>query len=242
MTTETSLITVDGIQVEVVRKAIKNLHLGVYPPEGRVRIAVPMHLDDEAARLAVVSRLPWVRRKQAALVDQARESDREMVTGESHYVAGRRYLLEVCEVDGDPGVQILGSKRLRLRVRPRTSVTGRRALLEGWYRSRLRARIAELVAAWSAKLGVEVADWRVKRMKTQWGSCTVGARRIWLNLELAKKSDRCLEYVVVHEMLHLLERAHNDRFRELMDRHLPSWELRRDELNEAPLGHEDWTC
>lgn len=241
MSTESHEISVDGIPVEVVRKRIKNLHLAVYPPDGRVRIAVPRHLDDEAARLAVVTRLPWVRRKQTAVIEQAREAKREMVSGESHYVGGQRYRLEVIEADAAPEVDLRSSKTLRLQVRPGTDRVGRQAVLDRWYRSRLHERIPDLVSHWSAKLGVEVAQWRVKRMKTKWGSCSVGARCIWLNLELAKKSDRCLEYIVVHELVHLLERSHNERFKALMARALPSWKARRDELNQSPLGYVDWS-
>jgi len=241
MPTETRHIEVDGIRVEVVRKAIKNLHLAVYPPNGRVRIAVPLHLDDEAARLAVVTRIPWVRRKQAAVVEQAREAEREMVSGESHHVGGQRHRLEVREADGPPQVEILGKRTLRLTVPPGTTTEGRRRILDDWYRELLRDRVEELIEQWAPRIGVEVADWRIKRMRTRWGSCSTAARRIWLNLELAKKSDRCVEYIVVHELCHLIERTHNDRFRRLMDRHLPSWQTRRDELNRTPLAYEDWT-
>ncbi len=241
MTTEPHQITVEGIPVEVVRKRIKNLHLAVYPPDGRVRLAVPLHLDDEAARLAVVTRLPWVRRKQDAVRAQAREAEREMVSGETHYVAGDRYLLDVVLHEGPAQVEIAGRKRLRLRVSPEMLREGRQRVLDRWYRERLRPRVAELVATWSERTGVEPPEWRIKRMKTKWGSCSPAARRIWLNLELAKKSDRCLEYIVVHELVHLLEPSHNDRFRDLMTRHLPTWRTRRDELNRSPLAFEDWT-
>ncbi len=235
------VLMVEGIEVEVVRKAIKNLHLAVHPPDGRVRIAVPRHIDDTAARLAVVTRLPWVRRKQASVIEQARESRREMVSGESHYVGGSRYRLEVVEADAPPSVSIKGNRTLRLQVRPGADRDARQTVLDRWYRDRLRAAVAPMVEHWSPRLGVEVADWRIKRMKTKWGSCSTRARRIWINLELAKKSERCLEYIVVHEMVHLLEPSHNDRFRNLMTRHLPSWEARRDELNRSPLAFEDWT-
>ena len=227
MSTESGRVVVEGIEVEIVRKAIKNLHLAVYPPDGRVRIAVPRHIDDTAARLAVVTRLPWVRRKQASVIEQARESHREMVSGESHHVGGHRYRLEVVESDAPPQVSIKGNKTLRLQVRPGTDRDGRqwpcstRGTASALREPSCPGFIERLV---EPKLGVDVADWRVKRMKTRWGSCSVQARRIWLNLELAKKSERCLEYIVVHEMVHLLEPSHNDRFRSLVTRHLPSWE------------------
>jgi predicted metal-dependent hydrolase len=227
------------LEVEVVRKEIKNLHLAVYPPEGRVRVAVPMHLDDDAVRLAVISRLGWIRRQRAAFARQARQSQREMVTGESHYVEGRRYRLTVIEDDRPPSV-VLTNQRLELRVRPGTGREQREAVLARWYRQRLRAQIPQMIETWEPVIGVTVGDWRIRKMKTRWGSCNATVGRIWLNLELAKKPLACLEYVVVHEMAHLLERRHNDRFVALLDQFMPGWQLVRDELNRAPLAHEDW--
>ncbi len=241
MTIESGRFVVEGIEVEVVRKPIKNLHLAVYPPDGRVRIAVPNHIDDTAARMAVVTRLPWVRRKQASVIEQARESHREMVSGESHYVRGQRYRLEVVEKDAGPQVSITGNKTLRLQVRPGADLNNRRSVLDGWYRELLHTKVPALIDAWSPKVGVDVAEYRIKRMKTKWGSCSIRSRRIWLNLELAKKSPNCLEYIVVHEMVHLLEPTHNERFRYLVSSFLPQWKQRRDELNQSPLAFEDWT-
>lgn len=226
--------------MEVVRKDIKNLHLGVYPPNGRVRVAVPFRLDDEAVRLAVVSRLGWIRKQQRRFGEQERQSPREMVTGETHFLLGRRYRLDVIEQDGAASVRLRNNTILELRVRPGSHREKRQAVLHGWYRRQLKERIPELIKVWEPVIGVDVADWRIRRMRTRWGSCTVEARRIWLNLELAKKPTVCLEYILVHEMVHLLERRHNDRFRELMDRLMPQWRLYRDELNRAPLAHEDW--
>jgi len=226
--------------VEVVRKEIKNLHLGVYPPNGRVRVAVPLRLDDDAVRLAVISRLGWIRRKQAAFERQERQSDREFVTGESHYFQGRRYRLNVIERDGPPTVSLANKTTMELRVRPGTSSAKRDAVLQRWYRERLRELLPPLLAKWEPRVGVTVADVRTRRMKTLWGSCNAEARRIWLNLELAKKPASCLEYILVHEMVHCLERHHHERFRELMDTLMPSWRLCREQLNRAPLAHEEW--
>jgi len=226
--------------VEVVRKDIKNLHLGVYPPKGRVRVAVPLRLDDEAVRLAVISRLGWIRRQQSGFGQQDRQSLREMTTGESHYFQGRRYRLDVIEHDGPTSVTLPNNATMQLRVRPGTGRDKREAVLHRWYRRRLREQIPELIAAWEPVIGVEVAAWGIRKMKTRWGSCNIEARRVWLNLELAKKSPACLEYILAHEMVHLLERHHSDRFRELMDRLMPQWRLHRDELNRAPLAHEEW--
>ncbi len=240
MITSRHYIEVHGIPVEVVRKDIKNLHLGVYPPEGRVRIAVPLRLDDEAIRLAVISRLQWIRRQQDGFERQERQSEREMITGESHYVEGRRYRLDVVEQDGPAAVCLRNNTTLELRVRRGTSREKREAVLQDWYRQRLRAQIPQLIAKWEPEFGVTVADWGIKKMKTRWGTCNIEARRIWLNLELAKKPICCLEYILVHEMVHLLERHHNERFRQLMDRLMPQWRLYREVLNRAPLSHENW--
>lgn len=241
MTTRANQLEVSGIRVDVVRKDIKNLHLAVYPPSGRVRVAAPQHLDDEAVRLAVVSRLAWIRRKRENYVAQERQSAREMVTGESHYVRGRRYRLDVVEVTGRPSVALRDGHTLEIRVGAGTSAAEREQLLQRWYRRLLRSQVEELIAKWEAIIGVDVGEWRVKKMKTRWGTCNSEARRIWINLELAKKPPNCLEYILVHELVHLIERRHNKRFRELMDRHLPQWRICRDELNRAPLAHEDWT-
>lgn len=240
MTTKGTQIEVSGIPVEVVRKDIKNLHLAVYPPHGRVRIAVPTRVNDEAVRLAVISRLGWIRKRQEALQRQVRQSKREMVTGESHFVQGRRYRLDVIEHDGPPSVVIRNSKTLELRVRPSTNTLKRSEALRVWYRQLMREQIPDLLAKWEPVVGVEVAFCGIRRMKTRWGSCNADAQRIWLNLELAKKPHICLEYILAHEMIHLLERHHNDRFRELMDQFMPQWRHHREELNRAPLAHEEW--
>ena len=240
VTTERRQIDVSGIPVEVVRKNIKNLHLAVYPPEGRVRVAAPLRLDDEAVRLAVVSRLRWIRRQQDGFARQERQSQREMITGESHYVGGRRYRLDVVEHAGPTAISLPNNTTLELRVRPGTSTTQREAALLRWYRRRLREQLPPLIARWEPEIGVAVAEWGIKKMKTRWGTCNIDARRIWINLELAKKPAACLEYIVVHEMVHLLERHHNERFKQLMDRLMPQWRLHRDELNRSPLAHEDW--
>ncbi len=240
MTTRRARIDVGGIAVEVVRKEIKNLHVGVYPPHGRVRVAAPSRLEDEAVRLAVVSRLGWIRRQRRAFEEQDRQSEREMVSGESHYFQGRRYLLDVIAAGGPPAVRLAGPKKLELRVRPGSDRQVREQVLLRWYRRRLREQIPALLAKWEPRVGEAVTEVRIKRMKTLWGSCNAASRRIWLNLELAKKPPTCLEFILVHEMVHFFERRHNERFRELMDSLMPSWVHSRDVLNRAPLAHEEW--
>ena len=191
-------------------------------------------------RLAVISRLGWIRRKQAEFEQQDRQSQREFVTGESHYFEGRRYRIDVTERDGPPTVRLLNNTTMALSVRPGADRDKREAVLHRWYRCQLRDRLPALLAKWEPKVGVQIAEVRIRKMKTCWGTCNRDARRIWLNLELAKKPASCLEYIVVHEMVHLIERHHNDRFRDLMDRLIPQWRLHRDELNRAPLAHVDW--
>lgn len=224
----------------MVRKDIKNLYVGVYPPSGRVRVAAPRHLDDSAVRLAVVTRMGWIRRQRASFERQERQSQREYVTGESHYFEGRRYRLSVVERDAPPEVRLTGSKSMKLYVRPGTSRERREAIMHAWYRERLRENFASLLAKWEPRVGVQVAELRIRRMRTRWGTCNAPAKRIWLNLELAKKSFGCLEYILVHEMVHFFVRRHNDTFRATMSRLMPNWQRCRKELNRAPLAHEDW--
>lgn len=240
MSTERTRIEIRGIAVEIVRKDIKHLHLGVYPPDGRVRVAAPLHLDDDAVRLAVISRLGWIRRKRAEFEGQDRQSRREFVTGESHYFEGRRYRLDIVESDGPTGIRLRGNAWIEMLVRPDTNRDAREAMLYRWYRARLRERIPEMITRWEPRIGVTVADWRIRRMKTRWGTCNPEAGRVWLNSELAKKPVSCLEYVIVHEMIHLIERSHNDRFRWTLDKVLPGWRARLEELNRGHLADEEW--
>lgn len=240
VTTRRNIIEVQGVTVEVVRKGIKNLHVTVHPPDGKVRVSAPLRLDDDDVRLAIISRLGWIRRQQAGFYAQARQSMREMISGESHYVEGRRYRLSVIEQDSSPSVHVRNNNTLELRVRPGTDRDKREEILHRWYRVRLKERIPALIAKWEPVIGVTVSEWGIKKMKTRWGTCSIEARRIWINLELAKKSPECLEYIVVHEMVHLLERHHNERFTALMDRFLPNWRLMRDALNREPLAYEHW--
>ena len=227
--------------MEIVRKAIKNLHLGVYPPNGRVRVAAPVRVCDEAVRLAVISRLGWIKRQRTRFHAQERQSAREYVSRESHYFLGRRYLLNVIESTGPSRVSRKGLTILELQISKRAGRRRREQILLGWYRKNLKALILPLIEKWEAKMGTKVESWGVRRMKTKWGSCNSAEQRIWLNLELAKKPIYCLEYILVHEMVHLTERHHNDRFTMLMGQFMPNWRAHRDELNHAPLAHEMWS-
>ena len=237
--TEAHQITVRSLTVDVVHKAIKNLHLGVYPPDGRVKVAAPLAVSDEAVRLAVIEKFGWIKRQQSKFADQPRQGKREMVSGESHYFLGQRYRLRIVFCAGVSKV-VLNRSRMELHVRPELMAEDREQALQEWYRARLKELIPPLLEKWLPALGVELAGWGVRKMKTKWGSCNTKARRIWLNLELAKKPVQSLEYILVHELSHLLERHHNGRFRALMDQAMPLWRLRRDELNQAPLSCENW--
>jgi predicted metal-dependent hydrolase len=240
MSIEARQIVVSGIPVKIERKRIKNLHLGVYPPDGRVRVAAPLAVSDEAVRLAVVGRLGWINRQRAAFAGQERQSPREMVGGESHYYLGRRYRLRVVERDGAPRIAVKGRATLELGIPRGTGAETRARALNGWYRARLKERVPEVLAKWEGVLGVRADAWGIKRMKTKWGSCNPVAGRIWLNLELAKKPEICLHYLVCHELAHLIEPSHNERFVALMDRAMPQWRVHRKTLNTSPLAHESW--
>lgn len=240
MSTANAYLTVRGIGVDVVYKDIKNLHIGVYPPIGRVRVAAPKRLDDDQVRLAVIQRLSWIKRQREQLQRASRQSEREMITGESHYVWGMRRRLKVIERPGRRNIEI-DRERLVLYVSPEATTEERRIALDRWYRQQLRQAIPALIAEWETKLAVTVPKWTIRRMKTKWGSCNRETGHLWFNVELAKKHPDCLEYIVVHEMTHYFERNHTERFTKLMDKQLPDWRNRRDQLNEAPLAEEAWT-
>lgn len=238
--TDLRRIRVSGLVVDVVRKDIKNLHLGVYPPDGRVRVAAPLATGAEAIRLAVVDKLAWIRRQQARFAAQPRQSSREMVNGESHYVLGRRYLLRLHPYEGAARVELRGIRMLDLFARPDSTPEQRKATLMRWYRSRLRDELKPLLENWQRKLGVTVTSWQIKRMRTRWGGCNPDTGRVWFNLELAKAAPVCLDYIVLHELVHLIERHHSERFVALLDRQMPRWRDHRELLNGTPLGDELW--
>jgi predicted metal-dependent hydrolase len=239
MSTTSAYLTVRGIGIDVIFKDIKNLHIGVYPPFGRVRVAAPQRLDDEAVRLAVVQRLQWIHKQRARLQSADRQSQREMVTGESHYLWGMRYRLKVIDQPGRAHLTVVG-KRVELCVPAETGAEQRRAVLGRWYRAQLKAVVPDLIATWEPIIGRTVPAWTVRRMKTKWGSCNRETGHLWFNVELAKKHPDCLEYIIVHEMTHLLERNHTESFTALMDEHMADWRARRDRLNAEPLASEAW--
>lgn len=242
MNTRTSFLQIGNIQVLVVRKPIKNLHLSILPPDGKVRVSSPLRLKEDAIRTLIATRIPWIRKHQATMRAQERESPREYVAGESHYLFGRRYRLDVEVKNSQPLVYLKGKSRIVMHTRPEASARSREHLLKEWYRSELRPVAGDLLDQWSRRIGVEPVSWDIKRMKTRWGTCHQEASRIWLNLELAKKPIGCIEYVVVHELVHLIERKHNERFMDLMTGYLPKWRSAKEELNRLMLSHEKWSC
>jgi predicted metal-dependent hydrolase len=227
------------IAVDVVFKNIKNVHLSVNPPHGAVRIAAPARMKLDTIRVFAVSKLRWIKQQRRRFQEQERETPREFLDRESHYVWGKRYLLKVIEVDEAPSVE-LKHKLMVLKVRPGTDKAACQAIIEAWYRHRIKEAVGSLIAKWEAILNVKVNRVFVQKMKTKWGSCNAASRNIRLNTDLAKKPPDCLEYVLVHEMLHLLERTHSARFISLMDRFMPKWQFQREMLNRLPVRQEDW--
>ena len=232
-------IELGDMRIEVLRKDIKNLHLSVLPPHGRVRVAAPRQMSLDTIRVFVISKLEWIRRQQRKMDAQEREAPREYLDRESHYVWGRRYLLKRIEEEAAPSVELRHS-RLVLQVRPGTDEARSREILEVWYREQIRVAVPSLIAKWEPVMGVKVGRVFVQRMKTRWGSCNPESRSIRLNTDLAKKPPECLEYIMVHEMAHLLEPTHNPRFRSLMNLFMPQSQHLKDELNRLPVRHENW--
>jgi predicted metal-dependent hydrolase len=232
-------LNLGGVAIDVMFKDIKNVHLSVYPPRGRVRIAAPRRMRLDTVRVFAISKLGWIKQQQRKLQEQDREPQREYLDRESHYVWGKRYLLKVSESENPPTIELKGNRML-LQLRPGADKQKRHHLVEEWYREQIKKLVPGLIAKWERRMGVKVARFSVQRMKTKWGSCNPDRLSIRLNTDLAKKSRECLEYIIVHEMAHLLVRRHDERFRGLMDRHFPSWEHVRQTLNHSPLAHADW--
>lgn len=235
----TETIRLGEIIIRVTRKAIRNVHLSVHPPDGQVTLSAPTDTRPEVARAYAISRLGWIRQQQQKLAGQARETQRQFIERESHYLWGRRYLMTVVEVEARPLVSI-DHKRIKLCVRPGNNHLKRAAVIHTWHKSLLHGFIPPLISKWEPRLGVNVAAYFLQRMKTKWGSCNHHAGNLRFNTELVKKPKDLVEYVVVHEMAHLLEPTHSDRFISILDEHYPSWREARGELNELPLTAEVW--
>ena len=240
MNTSEEYIDVNGLIVKVVRTDIKNTHISIHPPEGHLRIAVPYNISEEAVRLAIISKLNWIKEKQKSFKDQLRQSEREYITGESHYFLGRRYLLDLNYTDNEPNVIIKNNHRLNLLTSQDATKEQRELIMTKWYKDEMNKLLIPLVDKWQNKIGIDIDSYNIRKMKTKWGSCNHDQKRILLNLELVKKPVHCLEYVLVHEMIHFLENTHNTVFVFYMDKFLPQWRTIKKELNQLPLADEVW--
>ena len=235
----TETIQLGELSIRVTRKDIKHVHLSVHPPGGRVTLVAPKATRLEVARAYAISKLGWIRNQQEKLAKQARETPRQFIERESHELWGRRHLMTIKHREAKPSVS-LDHKRITLTVRPGSSSAKRAAVTHEWHKSLLHDAVPELIRRWEPKLGVEVRGYFLQRKKTKWGSCNHRSGTIRLNTELVKKPKDLLEYVVVHEMLHLIQPTHSERFLTLMGKHYPAWREARAELNELPLGAETW--
>ena len=227
------------VTIDVIMKDIKNIHLSVYPPVGKVRISAPLWMELDTIRVFAITKLSWIKNQQKKLQEQDRETPREYLNRESHYVWGKRYLLSIVEKDAAPSIELKHSKMI-LQLRPDTSIEKKQEILDGWYREILKSAAEPLISKWEHLIGVKAEKLFLQRMKTKWGSCNHEAKNIRLNTELAKKPPECLEYIVVHELVHLIEPTHNDRFIALMNQFMPKWRMYKDELNRLPVRHETW--
>lgn len=240
MSIKSDQINVGSLEITTVRKNIQNLHLGVYPPNGRIRIAVPLKTSDEAIRLFAISKIAWIKRQKRKFYNQERQSKREYVSGESHYYFGKRYLLNVVYINPSPRIEIKRKTHIDMYVKPESPHKKREKILDDWYRVELKKQLPPLIKKWEKIIGAKPKEVLIRKMKTKWGTCNSKSRRIWLNLELVKKPLHCLEYIFVHEMVHLLEKKHSDKFKEYMNTFMPKWKQFKEELNKQPLSYNHW--
>ncbi len=233
-------LRISDLEVHTVRKAIKNIHLAVYPPNGKVRVAAPLGTSDDAIRALVASKLSWIKKQKARFEMQERQTKREYVSGETHYLMGNKYLLHVIASEGQARVEVRAKKYIDLYIKPGASVAQKEKVMEEFYRAELKKQVPLVVDKWQKITGLTVNEFRIKRMKTKWGTCNQKNRRIWINLELAKKPPHCLDYIVLHEMTHLVEKKHTKKFRKLLDSAMPQWLQIKEELNRVMLGYTNW--
>jgi hypothetical protein len=239
--TTTEELKIGDLSIDLIRKDIKNMHLAVYPPTGRVRLAIPTATPHETARLFAISKISWIRKHQRNFVAQQRQSPRQFKQRESHYFLGRRYLLRIIEREKKFKVVFKTKTYIDLHISATSTTKQRQTVINKWYRAELKKLIPSIIEKWEKEIGVTINEWQVKQMKTKWGTCNIEKKKILINLELAKKPLHCLEYIVVHEMIHLLERHHNDRFLSLIEKYMPKWKFYKDELNNLPVSHGEWT-
>ncbi|WP_339728649.1 SprT family zinc-dependent metalloprotease [Maribacter stanieri] len=237
MSIKEAQIQVLDLTIDIVKKDIKNMHLAVYPPTGRIRIASPKDVNDEAIRLFAISKIRWIKKHQKNFYEQLREAPREYITGESHYFDGKRYLLKVIERYGKHELKVKNKNYLELYVSPKATIEAKEKVFNEWYRVHLKEIVPNIIKAWEEKTGLNCEHWDIKKMRTRWGSCNIEKQKILLNLELAKKPRHCLEYVIVHELMHFFERNHNDHFKGLLDKFMPNWKTYKRELDNLPIAY-----
>jgi len=240
--TELKKTRISNLMVDTVKKDIKNIHLGVYPPYGRIRVSAPLKTTDETIRLFVLSKISWIKKQQQKFLKQERQTQREYVVGESHYFFGKRYRLNIIYTDDKPKIEIKRKTHINMYIKPHTTPKQREVIFEKFHRSEIEKLIPVLLGKWQKRVGVKPKEVRIKKMKTKWGTCNTKNGRIWLNLELAKKPLHCIDYVFVHELLHFIEKNHSEKFIDLLESVLPHWQSNKDELNESPLGYSKWRC
>ena len=233
----TKIIKVSDYEITTIRKDIKNLHLGVYPPSGRVRIAAPLKSSDESIRLFAVSKLSWIKKQKANFANQERQTQRKYVSGESHYYFGKRYLLNIVTIDPNPRIELKRKTHIDMYVKSDSSHKKKEKILEEWYRAEMKKELHAIIKKWTKIIKVKPNEVLIKKMKTKWGTCNPKSKTIWLNLELAKKPIHCLEYIFVHEMVHLLEKKHSDKFKAYINQFMPKWRQFKEELNKQPLNY-----
>ncbi len=235
-------LTSSNLQIEKIRKNIKNIHLSVHPPDGRVRVSIPLATSDEALRIFLITKYPWIKKQKDKFSKQERQTKREYVSGESHYIFGRKYQLSVKKTEVKPHIKTVTKKSIELMVDSTTTITQKQKLFEKFYRNELEKIIPKLLEKWEKKVGVKVKDVRIKKMKTKWGTCNTKDKRIWLNLELAKQPFHCIDYVFVHELVHLIERKHSEKFLDILEKSYPKWRQSKEELNQGILSYFEWGC
>ncbi|MBU5312932.1 M48 family metallopeptidase [Tissierella carlieri] len=225
-------LIINDIEIEITKKNIKNIHLSVHPPNGEVKISAPKRMTEDAIRLFAMSKMSWIKKQREKFKNQEKIPEYEYVSGESHYYFGEKYLLNVVHQSSNkPRVEIINNKYIDLYVNEESSKEKRENIMKEWYRKELKSIIPSMINKWEKIMDLRVKEWGVKQMKTRWGTCNPKAKRIWLNLELAKKPPHCLEYIIVHEMAHLIEKGHGDKFKAIMDKYYPDWRNVRKELN-----------
>lgn len=240
MNTNSSLLILGNLEALVVHKPVKHLHLSVLPPNGKVRVTAPLDVKDDQVRVFLTTKLAWIRKQQAKFLGQRRQTKRKYLSGETYYFLGQPYRLRVEKTTGKAEILLKGKDTMLLKIEPKASVERKERVLTEWYRTQLKELLASLIPKWQKKIGVEPKHLRIQHMKTRWGTCNSESERILLNLELIKKPIECIEYVLVHEWLHLIEPSHNENFTKLLTKHFPKWKHTKEELNLFILSHEHW--